>query len=185
MTEKIIIAGFGGQGIILSGMVLAYAGMIEGKYVSHIPSYGAEMRGGTANCSVIVSSDEITSPIVSRPTTLVVLNLPSLLKFEDKVIGGGNIFVNSSLIENRVSREDVNVYYIPANELAEKAGGGRAANMVMIGGIIGITGIVKMENIKASLSEVVSKRNLRFNPINIKALDMGLEYVLNRAKAIY
>ncbi len=185
MTEKIIIAGFGGQGIILAGMLLAYTGMIEGKHVSHIPSYGAEMRGGTANCSVIVSDDEITSPIISNPTTLIVMNLPSLLKFEEKVIKNGNIFVNSSLIENKVSRDDVNTYYIPANELAEEAGSGKVANMIMIGGFIGVTGLLKMENIKESLSAVVSRRNLRFNPINMKALDMGFEYILSQKKAVY
>lgn len=184
MTEKIIIAGFGGQGVILAGMLLTYTGMIEGKYVSHIPSYGAEMRGGTANCSVIISEDEITSPLFSEPTSLIVMNLPSLLKFEEKVAEGGNVFVNSSLINNRVSREDVNSYYIPANELAEKAGSGRAANMVMIGGFIGITEILNMEKLKESLSRVVSKRNLRFNPINMKALDMGFEYVLSQKKVV-
>ncbi len=182
MTEKIIIAGFGGQGVILAGKLLAYAGMIEGKYVSHIPSYGAEMRGGTANCSVIVSDKEIASPLISKPTTLIVMNPPSLFKFEERVIRGGRIFVNSSLIDDKVSRDDVDVYYVPSNDIAEKAGSGRSSNMVMIGALIAVTSIVEKDNAKESLPKVVSARNLKYNEINFKAIDMGYEFIKNGLK---
>ncbi|MCD6396421.1 MAG: 2-oxoacid:acceptor oxidoreductase family protein [Spirochaetaceae bacterium] len=177
MTERIIIAGFGGQGVILAGKLLAYTGMIEGKYVSHIPSYGAEMRGGTANCSVIISDREISSPLISKPTTIIVMNPPSLFKFEENVLSNGKVFVNSSLIDDKVKRDDVDIYYVPANDIAEKAGSGRASNMVMVGAFIGVTEIVEKENVKNSLSNVISKRNLKFNEINFKAIDMGYDFV--------
>ena len=177
MTEKIIIAGFGGQGVILAGKLIAYTGMIEGKFVSHIPSYGAEMRGGTANCSVIVSDKEISSPLISKPTTLIVMNPPSLQKFESRVVENGKIFVNSSLIDDKVKREDVEVYYVPSNDIAEKAGSGRASNMVMVGAFIAVTGIVDKDEVKNSLPNVISKRNLKYNEINFKAIDMGYDFV--------
>lgn len=148
MTEKIIIAGFGGQGVILAGKLLAYGGMVEGKYVSNIPSYGVEMRGGTANCAVVISDREVASPLVPHPTSLIVLNQPSLDKFETAVVEEGSIFVNESLIDRKVIREDVHVYYVPANKLAEEAGSGRASNMIMIGAFISGMRIVSKENIK-------------------------------------
>jgi len=179
MIEEIIIAGFGGQGVILSGTLLAYTGMIEGKQVSHIPSYGVEMRGGTANCAVIISDREIASPLVPHPTSLIVLNKPSLDKFENLVAPGGSIFVNESLIDRKVEREDVKAYYIPANNIAEEAGSGRASNMVMVGAWIAVTGMLATENVKGSLGRVVSKRNIKYNDINRKAIDSGYEYVKN------
>lgn len=177
MTEKIIIAGFGGQGVILAGKLLAYTGMIEGKYVSHIPSYGAEMRGGTANCSVMVSDMEISSPLISRPTSLIVMNPPSLFKFEEKVVEDGRIFVNSSLINDKIKRDDVEVFYVPSNDIAEKAGSGRSSNMVMVGAFIAVTDVVDKKNVKDSLTNVISKRNLKYNEINFKAIDMGYDFV--------
>ncbi|MFW6137780.1 MAG: 2-oxoacid:acceptor oxidoreductase family protein [Spirochaetota bacterium] len=177
MTERIIIAGFGGQGIILAGKLLAYGGMVEDKYVSHIPSYGAEMRGGTANCAVIISSREVASPLVPHPSTLIVMNEPSLIKFERTVNPGGNIFVNRSLIGRRVARDDVHVYYIPANNIAEEAGSSRASNMVMVGAFITVTGIVSAEVVKDSLDKVVSKRNIKYNDINREAIDRACEYI--------
>jgi 2-oxoglutarate ferredoxin oxidoreductase subunit gamma len=177
MTEKLIVAGFGGQGVILAGKLIAYAGMIEGKYVSHIPSYGAEMRGGTANCSVIVSDEEVASPLVPHPSTIIVLNRPSLDKFETMVVADGNVFINSSLIDRTVQRSDINIFHIPANDYAEQAGSGRATNMVMVGAFVAATGAVALEDVKNSLSEVVSKRNIRFNDINLLALDMGYDHL--------
>lgn len=177
MTEKVIIAGFGGQGVILAGKLLAYGGMVEGKYVSNIPSYGVEMRGGTANSAVVISDREVASPLVPYPTSLIVLNQPSLDKFETAVVENGNIFVNESLIDRKVMREDVNVFYIPANKLAEQTGSGRASNMIMIGAFISGIDIISKESIKNSLSEVISKRNIKYNEINLRALDMGFEYV--------
>jgi len=176
MTEKIIIAGFGGQGVILAGKLLAYTGMIEGKFVSHIPSYGAEMRGGTANCSVIISDREIASPLISKPTTIIVMNPPSLTKFEERVIEKGKIFINSSLIDDKVKRNDTDVYYVPSNDIAEKAGSGRSSNMVMVGAYIAVTEILDKENVKNSLPYVISKRNLKYNEINFRAIDMGYDF---------
>ena len=179
MTEKLIIAGFGGQGVILAGKLLAYGGMIDGFNVSHIPSYGVEMRGGTANCAVIISDKDVASPLVSHPTSLIVMNKPSLDKFESAVVQDGNIFVNESLIERKVERDDVKVFYVPANKLAEEAGNGRASNMVMIGAFIAGTGVVTKENVKSSLTEVISRRNIKYNEVNYRAFDMGFDYVKN------
>ncbi|HEB30013.1 MAG TPA: 2-oxoacid:ferredoxin oxidoreductase subunit gamma [Spirochaetes bacterium] len=179
MTEKLIIAGFGGQGVILAGKLLAYGGMIDGFNVSHIPSYGVEMRGGTANCAVIISDKDVASPLVSHPTSLIVMNKPSLDKFESAVVQDGNIFVNESLIERKVERDDVKVFYVPANKLAEEAGNGRASNMVMIGAFIAGTGVVTKENVKNSLTEVISRRNIKYNEVNYRAFDMGFDYVKN------
>jgi len=179
MTEKMLIAGFGGQGVILAGKLIAYAGMLEGRNVSHIPSYGVEMRGGTANCHVTLSDREVASPFVPHPTTLIVMNKPSLDKFEESVIPGGNLFINSSLIDRPSEREDVKVYYVPANNLAEEAGTGKATNMAMLGALIAVTGIVSMESLERSLPEVVSKRNIKYNEINIRAMNMGYEYIRN------
>jgi 2-oxoglutarate ferredoxin oxidoreductase subunit gamma len=179
MTEKMLIAGFGGQGVILAGKLIAYAGMLEGKNVSHIPSYGVEMRGGTANCAVTISDQEVASPFVPHPNTLVAMNKPSLDKFEECVIPGGKIFINSSLIDRQVERDDVQVYYIPANNIAEEAGTGRASNMAIMGALIGATGIVSMESLKRSLPEVISKRNIKYNEINERAMHQGYEFVQN------
>jgi len=176
MTEKILIAGFGGQGVILAGKLIANAGMLEDKYVSHIPSYGVEMRGGTANCSVVVSDREVASPFVFHPTILIVMNEPSLIKFEETTVSGGMIFVNSSLISKKVIRRDVKTFYIPATNIAEEAGSGKASNMAMIGAMIAITKLVSVESIKSSLPEVVSQRNIKYNEINLKAFQMGYEY---------
>jgi 2-oxoglutarate ferredoxin oxidoreductase subunit gamma len=180
MNEKIIIAGFGGQGVIMAGKLIAYAGMVEGKFVSHIPSYGAEMRGGTANCSVIISSTEVASPLVPHPTTLIAMNQPSLDKFEPMVVEGGNVFINSSLIERKADRDDVHVYYIPANNIAEKAGSGRASNIAMIGALLAVTELASKDVVRESLSEVISKRNIKYLDINYRALDIGFEHVKNQ-----
>lgn len=133
MIEQVIMAGFGGQGVMSMGQLLAYSGMLEGKNVSWLPSYGPEMRGGTANCNVIVSDDEIGSPIVTEATAVIAMNLPSLDKFEHSVMPGGTLIINSSLIERKCSRTDIDVFYIPANEIADELGNNRVANMVMLG----------------------------------------------------
>jgi 2-oxoglutarate ferredoxin oxidoreductase subunit gamma len=176
MTEKIIIAGFGGQGIILAGKILAYAGMIEGKNVSHFPSYGAEMRGGTANCSVVVSDRQVASPLISKPTSLIAMNRPSLEKYEDSVVPGGKVFVNESLIPVKVKRSDIEVHYIPANNLAEEAGSGKASNMAIMGAFIAATGVVKPDTFKKSIPQVVSARNVKLTEVNLKAFDLGYGY---------
>ena len=140
MTREYLFAGFGGQGLLFSGKVLAYKGLIEEKNVSWLPSYGPEMRGGTANCSVIISEDEIGAPIVLNPDVLVAMNLPSLDKYESAVKPGGTIFVESSLIGRRVQRTDVNVYYVPATGLAEEISAPQLANMILMGKLLSVFG---------------------------------------------
>ena len=132
-TTQILIAGFGGQGILFAGKFLAYKGLLEDLQVSWLPSYGPEMRGGTANCSVILSDDPVGSPIITEPDVLIVMNLPSLQKYVDTVVPGGQIYVDSTLIAEKVERTDVEVYYIPATQMANDAGVPTLANMVMMG----------------------------------------------------
>jgi 2-oxoglutarate ferredoxin oxidoreductase subunit gamma len=174
MTEKIIIAGFGGQGVLLSGKLLCIAAMREGKYVSHIPSYGAEMRGGTANCQVIISDEEVASPVVFYPTTLIALNTPSLHKFEPRVTEGGLLIYNSSLIDDSPSRSDIDVVAVNANDISEEQGSSKSANMAAIGKLLSKRSeICSMDSIVAALDEAVSARNKRFNPMNEKVLKAG------------
>src|SRR5699024_10889245 len=133
MEERVIMAGFGGQGVMAIGQLLTYGGMVENKNVSWLPSYGPEMRGGTANCGVIVSDEPVGSPVVVNSTSAIIMNKPSLDKFEDSIINGGKLFINSSLIEQKAKRDDIDIYYIPANEIADEIGNARVANMVMLG----------------------------------------------------
>jgi 2-oxoglutarate ferredoxin oxidoreductase subunit gamma len=177
MTAKVIMAGFGGQGVVLMGTLLAYSAMIEGKHTTFFPSYGAEMRGGTANCSVIVSDDEISSPVVTQPDCVVAMNIASLDKFESRVKPGGVIFLNSSLIDRKVGRGDVEEVRIPANEMAEDLGSSKAANMVMLGGVLKKTGAVEVESAVKSLSSVLSERAMALLDINKKALRKGFDAV--------
>ena len=173
MTTEILIAGFGGQGVLFAGKFLAYKALLENKQLSWLPSYGPEMRGGTANCSVIISDEPVGSPIVSEPDVLVVMNLPSLDKYENDVVPGGKIFVDSTLIERKVNRTDVEVHYIPATRLAHDIGAPTLANMIMIGKLIRETGVVPYDNIDKALDKVVSARKAALKEINFKALDTG------------
>lgn len=177
MTERIIIAGFGGQGVMSLGQMLAYSGMTEGKEVSWLPSYGPEMRGGTANCQVIVSDEPIAAPIISTADTVIAMNLPSLDKFEKVVKKGGNLFINSSLIEKKAERDDINVFYINANDVAVELGNSRVAGMVVMGAYLQATKVVKEETIIKSLEKVLGNKKLDLIPINEKALDRGAELV--------
>ncbi len=173
MTTQILIAGFGGQGVLFAGKFLAYKALIENKQLSWLPSYGPEMRGGTANCSVIISDEPVGSPIVSKPDVLIVMNLPSLDKYEDAVVPGGKIFVDSTLIERKVKRDDVDVYYIPATKLAADINAPTLANMIMIGKVIKETNVVPYDNIDKALDKVVSARKAALKEINFKALETG------------
>jgi 2-oxoglutarate ferredoxin oxidoreductase subunit gamma len=174
--EGIFIAGFGGQGIILAGRIVCLAAMGEGKHVSHIPSYGAEMRGGTANCSVIVSDREIASPLVPQPTVCIVMNKPSLLKFQSIVSPGGLLIWNESLIDAPPERDDLEVLPVRANDLAEKAGSYRSANMVMVGALLAMRpGICSRDSVLAVMNEAVSARHRELNEVNRKALAAGYE----------
>lgn len=177
-NEKVIMAGFGGQGIMSMGQLLTYAGMIEGKQVSWLPSYGPEMRGGTANCNVIVSDSLIGSPVITNNATCaIVMNLPSLTKFEVNVEAGGSLLINSSLIAQKPSRDDVKPYYIPANEIALELGNSKVANMVMLGAYIKLTGCVKQETIVEALKKVFGPSKAHLLPMNEEALTRGAALV--------
>ncbi len=173
MTTQILIAGFGGQGVLFAGKFLAYKGLMENKQLSWLPSYGPEMRGGTANCSVIISDEPVGSPIVSKPDVLIVMNLPSLDKYEKDVVPGGKIFVDSTLIERKVERTDVDVYYIPATQLAIDIGAPTLANMIMTGKVIKETGVVSYDEIEKTLEKIISARKANLKDINFKALETG------------
>ncbi|MCX7031821.1 MAG: 2-oxoacid:acceptor oxidoreductase family protein [Spirochaetes bacterium] len=176
MTETIFFAGFGGQGILLAGKLVCLAAMSEGKHVSHIPSYGAEIRGGTANCSVVVSDEEIASPLVPHPGVLIALNTPSLVKFGPLVRTGGLLIWNSSLCEPPGQRAGIECLAVPANELAEAVGSYRAANMVALGALLArrpaVAGFAAVE---AALDRAVSARHRDLNEVNRKALKKGYE----------
>ena len=178
MTEQIICSGFGGQGVMSMGQLLAYAGMLENKEVSWLPSYGPEMRGGTANCSVIVSSSLIGSPVITNDATCaIVMNKPSLIKFEKNILPGGKLLINSSLIEDKATRDDVEVYYVNANEIAAECGTDKAANMVMLGAYLELTGVVSMDSVKQAFLKVFGERKAHLLPLNEKALQKGAEAV--------
>ncbi|NLT48484.1 MAG: 2-oxoacid:ferredoxin oxidoreductase subunit gamma [Clostridiales bacterium] len=169
-THKLIIAGFGGQGVMLIGQMIAYAGMLEGKEVTWMPSYGPEMRGGTANCTVIVSDKKINSPIISEATSVVAMNLPSMVRFEDTVVPGGKLFVNRSLIKEKPGRDDIDVYYIDANEIAAGLQNDKAANMVILGAIARVTGIVELESIEKVMEKLFIGNKSKLIPLNKQAL---------------
>ena len=179
MYQGIRISGFGGQGVISAGILLAYSGMVEGKNVSFFPSYGAEMRGGTANCSVVISSDEVTTPIVSIPDTVMVFNEPSLTKFEPLVKPGGLLIVNSSLINSKVKRTDIKVLYVPCNKIAGELGNVKIMNMVALGAFAANTGALSVDDIIATLPKVYKKLKPELIELNSQALRKGAEIRLN------
>lgn len=176
MTFETIFAGFGGQGILFAGKVIAYAGMIEGKNVSHLPSYGPEMRGGTANCSVIVSDEDVASPIITEPTALVVMNGPSLDKFEKAVVPGGKIFIDSALISRKCERDDVDVYALPATQMANDMGIAKLANMIMVGKLIKETQMFTWDQLKGAVTKLVPAAKAAMLESNLKALEAGYNY---------
>ena len=177
-TARVICAGFGGQGVMSMGQLLTYAGMIESKEVSWLPSYGPEMRGGTANCSVTVSDKPVGSPVISGDATCaIVMNLPSLDKFESEVKTGGKILVNSSLIERKVERKDVDVYYIPANDIALELGNPKVANMIMLGAYLQTEPTVEVESILEAFKKVFGPSKEKFVPLNQIALEKGANSV--------
>lgn len=175
-TKHILIAGFGGQGILFAGKFLAYDGLIEGKQLSWLPSYGPEMRGGTANCSVILSDEPVGSPIVDKPDVLIVMNAPSLDKYENETQKGGQIFVDSALIDRKVNRTDVEAYYIPATKMASDENLNGLANMILLGYVIKKTGIVKKDNMQTVLKKVIPEKHKDKSEMNLKALMLGYDY---------
>lgn len=176
MTRQILIAGFGGQGVLFAGKFLAYKALMEGREVSWLPSYGPEMRGGTANCSIIYSDAPVGSPIVSNPDILVVMNLPSLDKFEASVTAGGQIFIDSTLIGRKVDRTDVDAFYIPATQLASDAGIPTLANMIIMGKLLKENPELAYDTIKDALAKVVSAKRANLLDANLKALEIGYNY---------
>ena len=176
-TTQYLFAGFGGQGILFSGKFLAYKGLMDGANVSWLPSYGPEMRGGTASCSVIISDMPVGSPIVSRPDVLIAINLPSLDKYEETVVPGGTIYVDSTLIERKVNRTDVKVVYIPATKLASDNGTPTLANMIIMGKVLSEEGQFENEEaVMAALKKVISAKRADMLEVNMNVMRLGHEY---------
>lgn len=172
-TTSILIAGFGGQGTLFAGKVLAQASLIKGLEVTWLPSYGPEMRGGTANCGVIISEDAIGSPIVNRPDVLIALNKPSFEKYEKMTQPGGYIFVDSSLVDSKSERDDIKVFYVPATELALSAGNGSLSNIVLIGKALKETGLFTEEDIFGVLDMIIPEKKAALRELNKKVLHSG------------
>jgi len=175
MQTEIIIAGFGGQGVLFAGQLLAYAAMDAGAEVTWIPSYGPEMRGGTANCTVIIADEEIGAPTVRNPKAALVFNLPSFDKYEPLVAPDGVLVVNSSLVDRGFNRSDIRAVLIPANEIAESLGDKRMTNMVMLGALLGVLPILPLTAVQKALEDHLPERHKRLLPLNFKALEMGAE----------
>jgi 2-oxoglutarate ferredoxin oxidoreductase subunit gamma len=174
----VIVAGFGGQGVMVIGNLLAYAAMIEGKHVTYLPVYGVEMRGGTANCTVVICSQPIGSPVVGKPKAVIVMNLPSLIKYEPLILPNGLVFLNSSLIEPKEAyRKDIEIFSIPVNEIAINNGNPKLANMVALGAFNEKTRLVQMSSLFESLGKVLDERYHHLIPSNIKAIEAGAKYV--------
>jgi 2-oxoglutarate ferredoxin oxidoreductase subunit gamma len=182
MQTEVVISGFGGQGALFAGQVLAYAAMDAGMNVTWIPSYGPEMRGGTANCTVIVSEEEIGSPLVRNPKAVLALNLPSLDKFECQVKPGGVLIANRSLIDRDLERDDINTVMIPANQIAEELGNKRLTNMVMLGALIYQLPILPLESIKKALEDHLPERHIGLLPANFDALARGAAFAQKEAR---
>jgi 2-oxoglutarate ferredoxin oxidoreductase subunit gamma len=177
MQTEIVFSGFGGQGVLFAGQLVSYAAMDQGLEVTWIPSYGPEMRGGTANCTVIVSDEEIGSPLVRNPKAVVAMNRPSLDKYDPLVHEGGLLIINSSIIEQTSERKDIQVVRVPANEIAEKIGDRRLTNMVVVGALVANTNILPLEALEKALKEHLPERHHKLLPMNFQALREGAKYI--------
>jgi 2-oxoglutarate ferredoxin oxidoreductase subunit gamma len=177
MIVKTIFSGFGGQGVLMMGVSLANSGMNEGYHVTYLPAYGAEMRGGTANCTVAVGDEEIASPVASEPNYLIVMNSPSLFTFQNKVTSGGTIFLNSSIINDRPNRNDVKIVCVPCADIAQELGNSRVANIIMMGAYIKISGVVSPDIYLKSLESIMGSKKKSLAEINRKAFAAGFDYV--------
>ena len=175
-TTQILIAGFGGQGVLFAGKFLAYKGMTEDLQVSWLPSYGPEMRGGTANCSVVLSDTPVGSPIITNPDVLIAMNLPSLQKFVNDVVPGGQIYVDSTLIGEKVERTDVDVFYIPATQMAKDAGVSTLANMILMGHVQQNNSELTFDGTESTVQKLVPAKKQELVGLNMKALEMGRDY---------
>ena len=176
MTTQILIAGFGGQGVLFAGKFLAYKGLTENMQVSWLPSYGPEMRGGTANCSVVLSDSPVGSPIITNPDVLIAMNLPSLQKFVDAVVPGGKIIIDSTLIGAKVERTDVEVFYVPATQLAKDAGFATLANMILVGKLLKECDAVPYAGNKETLESFIPAKKANLIDVNLQALQTGYDF---------
>ena len=176
VNEKLIVAGFGGQGVLMIGKMVAMSGMENGMEVSWLPAYGSEMRGGTATCSVNISDEPIDSPMILKPTTLIVMNLPSLIKFEGGIQAGGKMILNSSLVEQEPERTDIEVYKVPFNDLAAQAGNERGMNMLVAGVYAAITGTISLENLYDAIDHAFEGAKAKFIPGNKSMAKLGYDY---------
>ena len=175
-TTQILIAGFGGQGVLFAGKFLAYKGLVQDKQISWLPSYGPEMRGGTANCSVILSDTPVGSPIITTPDVLIAMNLPSLTKFVDTVAPGGKIIIDSTLIDAKVERTDVEVCYIPATQMAKDAGFSTLANMILMGKVMKECDAVAFDGNKETLESFIPAKKASLIEVNCQALQTGYDF---------
>ena len=176
MLIKTLVSGFGGQGVISMGLSLAQAAMIEGRYATYLPAYGAEVRGGTANCTVAVSDEEIASPVASSPDFVIAMNQPSLTRFQNQIKSGGTLFLNSSLIDCGTSRDDIQVVRVAADAIAKELGSARSANMVMLGAFIRVSGIVSLDGIMEGLRSTLKNKH-KLIAVNEKAITAGFNAV--------
>lgn len=177
MIVKTIFSGFGGQGVLMMGISLANSAMNKGYHVTYLPAYGAEMRGGTANCTVALGDEEIASPVSSEPNYLVVMNAPSLFSFQNRVTSGGTIFLNSSIIKDRPNRQDVKVFCVPCADMALELGNSRVANIIMMGAFIKKSGVVSPDIYLKSLESIMGSKKKSLAEINRKAFAAGFDYV--------
>jgi 2-oxoglutarate ferredoxin oxidoreductase subunit gamma len=175
MQKEIIIAGFGGQGVLFAGQVLAYAAMDSGREVTWIPSYGPEMRGGTANCTVVIADEEIGSPLVQNPPAAIALNLPSYDKYEPLIQKGGVLVVNASMVDRSAKRDDITTIFVRANEIAEEIGDRKLTNMVVVGALLAKLPEISLESVEAALKAHLPERHHRLLPKNYEALKRGYE----------
>jgi len=177
MLLKIVFSGFGGQGVLMMGYVLAVAGMKEDKHVTFLPAYGAEVRGGTANCTVVVSTEEIASPIASHPEFVVAMNYPSMIKYQNMVKSGGTMFLNSDLISEVPTRDDIKIVKVPANTLAHEMGNDRSLNMIMLGAVAAVTEMVSREALDLAVDTVLEGKKEKLRDVNKRALAEGFRFV--------
>ncbi len=177
MLIRSIFSGFGGQGVLSMGYMIANTAMLEGKYVTYLPSYGVEVRGGTANCTVVVSDEEIASPVASEPEFVVVMNQPSFVRFQSILPSGGLICVNSSMVTTSAARTDIEILAVPTSELAEELGSIKVANMVMMGAFIRVSNIVSFDFLLANLSAILGEGKSKLTKLNRTALERGFDYV--------
>ena len=175
-TKQFLFSGFGGQGILFAGKFVAYKGLMDGKNVSWLPSYGPEMRGGTASCGVIVGDEAVGSPIVSNPDVLIAMNLPSLDKYESSVVPGGMIFVDSTLVTRPVNRTDVTVFALPATQMASDNGTPTLANMILIGKILKALDDFDEASVRTALGKVISAKRADMLEVNLNAMKLGADY---------